>query len=141
MIDRSTRPPRRRTRRSGPLLVIFSAVMLAGVYPFKVTMSEELTVGVVQREIRVGMSGADVVEALGSPNIVSSDSDRREVWIYDKISRTTVSDAKKVEGSLVIIGGSSRSSTRTTTQKNLTIIIKFDKNSLVRDFSYRQASF
>lgn len=141
MINRSTRASRRRPRRRGLLLVIFSCVMLAGVYPFKVTMSEELTVGVVQREIRVGMSGADVVEALGSPNIVSSDSDRREVWIYDKISRTTVSDAKKVEGSLVIIGGSSRSSTRTTTQKNLTIIIKFDKNSLVRDFSYRQASF
>ena len=45
-----------------------------------------MTVGKVQKEIRVGMSGADVASALGSPNIVSTDEERREVWIYDKIA-------------------------------------------------------
>ena len=38
-----------------------------------------LTVGSVQREIRVGMSGAEVAQVLGSPNIVSTDAKRREV--------------------------------------------------------------
>ena len=42
-----------------------------------------LTVGKVQREIRVGMTNAEVAEVLGSPNIVSSDDQRREVWVYD----------------------------------------------------------
>ena len=46
----------------------------------------KLTVGTVQKEIRLGMSGADVATVLGSPNIVTSDSERRETWIYDKIS-------------------------------------------------------
>ena len=45
---------------------------------------DRMTVGKVQKEIRVGMSGAEVAEVLGSPNIVSTDEERREVWIYDK---------------------------------------------------------
>ena len=47
---------------------------------------DRLTVGKVQREIKIGMPSASVAEILGSPNIVSTDEDRREVWIYDKIS-------------------------------------------------------
>jgi outer membrane protein assembly factor BamE (lipoprotein component of BamABCDE complex) len=43
----------------------------------------KMTVGTVQKEIRKGMSAADVAEALGSPNIVTTDSEGREVWIYD----------------------------------------------------------
>ncbi|MHC4388971.1 MAG: hypothetical protein ACYSX1_10225 [Planctomycetota bacterium] len=47
---------------------------------------DSVTVGTVQREIRVGMSSADVIEALGSPNVVTTDEQRREVWGYDKIA-------------------------------------------------------
>ena len=43
-----------------------------------------LTVGTVQREIRIGMSGADVAQGLGSPNIITTDDQRREAWVYDK---------------------------------------------------------
>lgn len=50
------------------------------------TSGDNMTVGVVQKEIRMGMSGAEVAAVLGSPNIVSTDEERREVWIYDKIS-------------------------------------------------------
>ncbi len=45
-----------------------------------------LTVGVVQKDIHKGMAGAEVAEALGSPNIVTSDENGGEVWIYDRIS-------------------------------------------------------
>ena len=38
-----------------------------------------LTVGTVQREIRIGMSSAEVIEVMGSPNVVSTDADRNEV--------------------------------------------------------------
>jgi outer membrane protein assembly factor BamE (lipoprotein component of BamABCDE complex) len=40
---------------------------------------DKVTVGTVQKEIRKGMSGAEVAAALGSPNTVSSDEKRREV--------------------------------------------------------------
>jgi len=103
--------------------------------------NDKLTVGIVQKEIKVGMSGADVATVLGSPNIVSTDSERREVWIYDKVSRASVSSSSKSGATLILIGGSTSASSTSTSQRSLTIIIKFDKNGLVRDFSYRQSSF
>ncbi len=102
---------------------------------------DKVTVGVVQREIKVGMSGSAVVEALGSPNIVSTDSERREVWIYDRVSRTTVSAKSRSGATLILVGGSSGASYTSTSQKSLTVIVKFDKEGMVRDFSYRQSSF
>ena len=48
--------------------------------------NDRISVGTVQKEVRIGMSGAEVAQVLGSPNIVSTDEQRREVWIYDKIA-------------------------------------------------------
>ena len=75
------------------VVIGFSALTLAGCMSAQehqaAVQSEQgdrLTVGKVQREIRVGMSGGDVAAALGSPNIVSTDENGREVWIYDKLA-------------------------------------------------------
>ena len=51
---------------------------------------DRLTVGNVQREIHKGMSGSEVAEALGSPNVVSTDEAGREVWVYDKFATDVV---------------------------------------------------
>jgi len=101
----------------------------------------ELTVGVVQKEIRVGMSGAEVAAALGSPNIVTTDEERREVWIYDRISTTDVYSTSSGYGTLLLIGGSRESGARSSTQKSFTVIIKFDNEGLVRDFAYHSSKF
>lgn len=111
--------------------------------------AERLTVGKVQREIRVGMSGAEVIQVLGSPNIVSTDEERREVWVYDKVSTTTVhSESRAGVLALVLadaggaLGGAAGSAgARSTTQRTLTVIIKFDKEARVRDFSYHASQF
>jgi hypothetical protein len=116
-----------------------------------------LTVGQVQKEIRVGMSSADVAAALGSPNIVTTDDERREQWVYDKISteRAYSSDSG---GILTLIFGSgsindsgaagglfpsytSGSGAASSTQKTLTIIIKYDHSHRVRDFAYHASTF
>jgi len=108
-----------------------------------------LTVGTVQREVRIGMSAADVAEILGSPNIVTSDDERLETWIYDKIS----SDVTYSRSSGTIVGlvfggagggagaGSTSAGATSKTQRTLTVIIRFDENSLVRDFSYHSSQF
>ena len=102
---------------------------------------QTLTVGKVQREIRLGMSSAEVITVLGSPNIVTTDSDRRETWVYDKISSETAYSQNSVGGSILIIGGMSSSGSKSTTQKTLTVIIKFDEQSKVRDFAYHTSKF
>jgi len=103
--------------------------------------SDALTVGTVQREIKLGMSGADVIAALGSPNIVSTDSERREVWVYDKMSSSVVSSSQSGFVFLLVTGGESKNKSATRTQKTLTIIVKFNENGEVRDYKYHSSSF
>jgi len=114
---------------------------------------ERVTVGTVQREIRVGMSGAQVAEVLGSPNIVSTDEQRREVWIYDKIATDTVHSSSSAGVSALILGAGSSvggagggrygrsAGAESKSQRTLTIIIKFDEQHLVRDFAYHTSRF
>lgn len=117
----------------------------------------QMTVGTVQKEIRKGMSGADVAEVLGSPNIVTTDGEGREVWVYDKIS-TDVTYSKDSGGVGMVLlvgglagntvagglghGGYSRSAgAESKTQRTLTVVIKFDEEKKVRDFSYHSSRF
>lgn len=100
-----------------------------------------LTVGKVQREIKIGMSSAQVVEVLGSPNIVTTDAERNETWIYDKVSTETVYSASATGGSILILGSSVASGAKSTSQKTLTIIIKFDDKNTVKDFKYHASQF
>lgn len=100
-----------------------------------------VTVGTVQREITIGLSAASVAEILGSPNIVTTDEKRREVWIYDKISTESVDTSNSVGGGIIIFGASSKQRQTTRTQRTLTIIIKFDEEKKVRDFAYNSSQF
>lgn len=118
---------------------------------------DKLTAGKVQREIKVGMSNAQVIEVLGSPNLVSTDEKRREVYVYDKVATESAVSTSSGGVSALLLGGGYGSGllggglgggsynqgagASSTTQRTLTIIIKFDEQSKVRDFAYRQSSF
>lgn len=99
------------------------------------------TLGTVQKEIKKGMTGAGVIEALGSPNLISKDADDNEVWVYDKISTEKVSSETGGGGSLILVGYGKQTSATSVTQRTLTVIIKFDKNNKVRDFSYHASKY
>lgn len=101
----------------------------------------KITVGTVQKEIKKGMSGAEVAAALGSPNIVSTDEQGREVWIYDKISTDRVQSESSGYGALLLFGYRGSAGSSSTSQQTLTIIIKFDKDKKVRDFAYHTSRF
>lgn len=129
-------------------LVIALIIFVSGCGTVGGSGADSLTVGKVQREVRVGMSGAEVAEVLGSPNIVSTDADRNEVWIYDKISSHVVqSDNRGGTVSLRFltdigpIVASSRGQSKRTSQRTLTVLIKFDEQDLVRDFAYHTSRF
>jgi outer membrane protein assembly factor BamE (lipoprotein component of BamABCDE complex) len=111
--------------------------------------ADRITVGIVQREVRIGMPAADVADVLGAPNIVTTDDDRLETWIYDKIS----SDVTYSRSSGTVVGllfggsgggagiGSASSGASSTSQRTLTVILKFDEDDRVRDFSYHTSRF
>lgn len=102
---------------------------------------DRLTVGAVQKEIKKGMSGSEVAAALGSPNIVTTDEQGREVWIYDKISTDRVQSESSGYGTLILLGYRGSASSSSTSQQTLTIIIKFDNDKKVRDFAYHTSRF
>ena len=103
--------------------------------------ARNLTVGTVQGEIKVGMPASDVVAILGSPNIVTTDEQRREVWVYDKVSSNRVDTKNSFGGTIIILGGNTSQKESTRTQKTLTIIIYFDEQKMVRDFAYNYTQF
>lgn len=121
------------------------------------TNEREMTVGIVQREIRRGMSQASVAEALGSPNIVTRDSSGRETWLYDKIaSEASYSNSRGSAGGLLgaaasvgsvlllgLGGGDYEKSTgaSATTQRTLTVVVKFDDRNLVDTATYHSSRF
>jgi len=137
------------------LPIILAGCMSAGDHRREVQddTGDRITVGTVQKEIRVGMSGAEVAAALGSPNIVSTDEERREVWIYDKVATDYVhSDSSGGISALILgigsqvggLGGGSynqSSGASSSSQRTLTIIIKFDHDGKVRDFAYHTSKF
>ena len=102
---------------------------------------DRLTVGTVQKEIKKGMSGAQVIEALGSPNIVSTDEQGREVWVYDKIATDKVYSESSGGGTLILLWAKGAAGSSSTSQRTLTVVIKFDEDKKVRDFAYHTSRF
>ncbi|MCK4423491.1 MAG: hypothetical protein KAV18_05410 [Candidatus Omnitrophica bacterium] len=125
------------------LIFLLSGCASAGSHlrAVKSDEADRITVGKVQREIKMGMSSAKVAEVLGSPNIVSTDENRREVWIYDKIA-TDVSYSHDSGGVWLLLGAVEGSrGAASKSQRTLTIIVKFDKENKVRDFAYHTSRF
>jgi len=102
---------------------------------------KSLTVGRVQKEIRVGMTNTEVIEVLGSPNMVTSDEERREVWVYDKIATESAQSSNAGGINILILGVRGSSGAASTSQRTLTVVIKFDKQNRVRDFAYQTTRF
>lgn len=123
------------------LTISVAACTVGQQRPTRFEQEREMTVGTVQREIRKGMSGAEVSEALGSPNIVTKDQSGNETWVYDKIA-TEASYSANQSGLFLILGGfSNQSAQASTTQKTLTVVIRFDGNSKVDSFTYHSSKF
>jgi len=101
---------------------------------------DKVTVGKVQAEIKKGMSGAEVIAILGSPNIVTTDEEIRENWVYDKFATEGVYSTS-TGGLSILFLGERPVGAASKTQRTLTIVIKFDKNKKVRDFAYHSSSF
>lgn len=118
---------------------------------------QEMTVGVVQKEIKIGATQDEVAMALGSPNIVTRDADGKDTWIYDKVSSVVSynNNGLGIGGGTVgggapgngIIGGilgiswGKNKGQVETVQKTLTVVIKFNQKNQVESFTYHMSKF
>lgn len=132
--------------------------------PTAPVQEQEMTLGVVQKQIKIGVSQDEVAIALGSPNIVTQDSEGKETWIYDKVS-SSITDRNKNESAIensmytryfwhdiltfATLGLINKDvkpelkdvSQVVTSQKTLTVVIKFDKSNKVESLTYHMSKF
>jgi hypothetical protein len=122
-----------------------------------VPAEREFTVGLVQREIKNGQTTAEVIEALGSPNILTRDADGRQAWVYDKIATEAVwssssggigggalgSASGASAGILTLLGGhySKDKGNSRTSQRTLTVVVKFGPDERVVSWTFHASRF
>jgi hypothetical protein len=110
------------------LLTACVQVPLATI-PARQVETQKVTLGSIQMIVKKGATNSDVISALSSPNIVTTNKDGTETWVYDKV----MTEAEYVQGSN---SGVAVKSTRT-----MIVVIKYDKNGRVEDVQYRQTSY
>ena len=144
-------------RGAGVVLVVaLTSVAAAGAEEREKAKAEPpaaFTLGVVQKALRAGLSQADVAERLGSPNIVTREPDGREAWVYDKVSSEVEASSGSVGvgglgsgvGStfwgLLGVGGGKRSEKAKSSQRTLTVVIRFSAAGAVESFTWHDSRF
>jgi hypothetical protein len=117
------------------LLCITCLLLLAGcqsplaVIPARQQQVERITLGSVQNYLKKGEPSGVVIQHLGTPNIVTSNTDGTESWVYDKIST-------EIEYASGLSSGVATKSSRT-----MIVVVKFDNFKRVEDVKYRQTSY
>lgn len=110
--------------------------------PDKCTPAQDtnFTLGVAQKNIKIGTSQADVAAVMGAPNIVTTDADGKETWIYDKVSSVTSYNNSGFDVGIILAGYGKGRGNAQSSQKTLTIVIKFN-NQKVESFKYHMSNF
>lgn len=128
-----------------PLLALFTACKSAPQQVNDVQAAQNadarLTLGTIESQLHNGMSSAAVIETFGPPNIVTTDDQRREVWVWDRISTMRAHTSSGGWATILILGIGDKANTTSVSQRTLTLIVKFDDMKKVRDFSYRYSNF
>ncbi|MBN1783767.1 MAG: hypothetical protein JW812_02245, partial [Alphaproteobacteria bacterium] len=77
----------------------------------------------------------EVIQMLGSPNMVSKTKGGDEVWTYSKQSYDSSSASSAYGVGLIFAGFSGGKSNRSSTVSTFDLMITFDKNDVVKDYS------
>lgn len=102
------------------------------------TQKSNLTFAVVKSKIKKGQtSQAEILETLGSPNITTKNRQNDEVWTYSRQSYDSESGA--YGGGLIIFGGHKAFSS--SSAQSFDLILTFDKNDIVKDYSVVASQF
>jgi hypothetical protein len=140
-------------RSAGVVLMVAAASAVAAGEREKAGPPPAFTLGVVQKALRPGLSQAEVAERLGSPNIVTRGADGREAWVYDKVS-TEVEASRRSVGvgglgsgaggsflGLLGVGAGRSVEKATSSQRTLTVVIRFSAANAVEAFTWHESRF
>ena len=120
------------------LVLLCVALFLSGCASVQPVEKSRLTPGMAKKEIIKGVTTQnEILKVFGAPNIITKNKSENEVWTYDKVS--VEKGTSVIHGTLIVVwGAGSRTSTST---KTFTLMIEFDDNDVVKDYSYRSSAF
>ena len=107
------------------------------------TQKSNLTFGVVKSKIEKGKTTqAEILNIFGSPNLVTKNKSNDEVWSYNRMSVQERAGSSGVVVSFLsgATTGGARASASTSSQ-SFDLIITFDENDVVKDYSVISTSF
>lgn len=121
------------------VISLFLITSGCATFPQKQEESQSnLTIGIVKSKIKKGeTTQAEILQIFGSPNIITKNRDNDEVWNYNRMSYRTTSGADGI--SVIFFGGSRAMTTATTASFDLILI--FDENDVVKDYSVIAAKY
>lgn len=123
--------------------VVLSCTLLVGIASCaspsnKPEQKSNLTMGTVKSQIEKGKTNqAEIIKLLGSPNITTKNRQNDEVWTYSRQSTDSESGA---HGWSAIFAGSNKAFS-STASSTFDLIITFDKNDVVKDYSVVSSQF
>ena len=104
--------------------------------------SNPLTPGNVSLHLQVGKTTqTEVLEVFGAPNIVTQDGQHQDVWSYQRHASVVHETETGGYFNIIVAGAGSSRSSRESTERTVTLIIKFDANHVVSDFQSRASEF
>ena len=104
----------------------------------KAPQKSNLTPGVVKSAVKKGVtSQTEILQLIGSPNIISKNKEGEEVWTYSRQSFDAESGS--FGGGLFLFGGGKAFSSSASASFDL--IITFDSRNIVKDYSLVSSQF
>lgn len=104
-----------------------------------------LTAGQVSLTLKKNVTTQQqVIDAFGSPNLVTQNADGEEIWSYQRHATVSNSSASGFSATIILLGGGNSSSGFEQSSRTITLIIKFKEINGVKtvvDFSSRSSSF
>ena len=109
------------------------------------TSNNQLTTGQVQLTLKKNETTQDqVVEAFGSPNLVTTNAAGEDVWTYQRHATVAQANQQNAYGTIILFGASASSSGFEQSSRTMTLVIKFraiNGTKRVVDFQSRASSF
>lgn len=101
-----------------------------------------LTVGFIKTHIIEGKTTQDeIISLFGAPNIITINSEEKEVWNYNKTSYQSGVQEKKSNWTLLLTGRSKSSAISTSSTTSMDLIIIFNKQNIVEKYKVISSSF
>ena len=136
-------------------VVCVSVALLSGCVSSVPDRSElTLTPAKVAQTMEIGKTTQiDVVKALGTPNMLLKDGATKEVWTYDQMHVERTKTGYTLGAGLLFLDPSGTVTSAGGTRgeyeskkdvsfvKTMTLIVEFDKNSIVSDFKMLSTTF